>query len=395
MKKMLFATVISVLASVSLLLQWYPIGITRISIVTILLIIWSIFYLIWGWKEKPETKSRKKDLTVFICFVASIFVVFAIGKIRSFVWQKKSEPTESYYQELFEDDWAIYNYGQAVNGKQGRPGMDINIDRDSIANGFSGDSETLVLVLDTGIDRSISCYDKGIQVAEIYDFYNNDRNVYDGYSTDYHGTYVASVIAKTAPACTMMSAKFMEGDKGNVEDAVRALKTVADSGIRVVNCSWTFDKFDDELYELIKSMPDVLFVCAAGDDQKNLDQNPVYPAAYDCDNIIAVMANDSQGNKYQYTGYGKQSVDISAPGVDVKVVFPEDDISFVDGASAATAFVSGVAALIVSENPDLSPEEIIKALLDSSTPVDGLENRCGGILNATGALQLVRGRKVR
>ncbi|MCR5823520.1 MAG: S8 family serine peptidase [Lachnospiraceae bacterium] len=395
MKKIIFATFLSVLATVSLFLQGRPLGIGFLSYVTVLLLLWAVVYMIWGWFEKTEAKTRKRDRIVFISFFTSILAVFIVGGIKTYLRQKASEPTEAYYREMFEDDWAIYNYGQTVNGKPCRAGTDINIDLDAVDRGLVGDVGTIILVLDTGIDRRITCLDKRINVAEVYDFYNNDMSIYDGYSSDYHGTFVASVIAKIAPDCTMMSAKFMEGDNGNVEDAKRALKMVEGSGVRIVNCSWTFEEYDEELYEMIKDMSDVLFVCAAGDDEKDLDQTPVYPAAYDCDNIISVMANDSQGNKYQYTGYGKNRVDISAPGVDVKVVFPENDISFVDGASAAAAFVSGTAALMASEDPDLSPKEIIDILLESSTRNDGLDNRCRGMLNVKEALRLVSERKGR
>jgi subtilisin family serine protease len=65
-------------------------------------------------------------------------------------------------------------------------------------------------------------------------------------------------------------------------------------GVKIVNCSWGSNKDNPALEDAI-SNSDMLFVCAAGNGQSDLDVNPVYPASYDLDNVISVASMSQTG----------------------------------------------------------------------------------------------------
>ena len=283
-------------------------------------------------------------------------------------------------------DWSISNCGQTINGSWGISGYDINI---IPAWGITkGDPSVIVAVVDTGVDASCDVL-QGSLLGNGYDFYNGDDTIYDDYLYDYHGTYIATTIALVAPGIKIMPVKFMESSVGAIEDAVEATRYAIEHGAKIVNMSWNFEEYSKELYELIKGHPEVLFVNAAGNRNINLEEEKLYPCSYGLENIITVMAMDNIGSIYEASGYGVSYVDIAAPGVDVKVIFPENDETTVSGTSVAAAFVSAAAALIIFENDALTPVDAKDIIMSSAVKLDKLKNLCraGGFLDITACLE--------
>lgn len=125
----------------------------------------------------------------------------------------------------------------------------------------------------------------------------------------------------------------------------------------------------------MKSNPDILFVCAAGNSNLNLDENVLYTVCYDLCNVISVMSINNQGTIYEYSGYGK-CVDIAAPGKDIYVEIPEQDKTYVDGTSVSTAFVTGATALLKSITPNITPSEIKDIVVQSAHKIENLNGKC-------------------
>ena len=146
-----------------------------------------------------------------------------------------------------------------------------------------------------------------------------------------------------------------------------------------------------KLYNTILKHPEVLFVCAAGNFNANLEEVSIYPCSYDLDNIINVMAVDHKGEIHQTSGYGKKKIHIAAPGKNVKVCFPENDETLISGTSVATAFVSAATSLLISENESLTPIEIRNIIIKSAQPVESLKDKCvsEGMLDIYEALKKV------
>jgi thermitase len=107
-------------------------------------------------------------------------------------------------------------------------------------------------------------------------------------------------------------------------------------------------------------------------------------------NIISVAALDSGKKLVRSSNWGVKSVDIAAPGMDILSTIPNSRYGKLTGTSQATAFISGVAALILSEQPTLKPEQVISILKSSADAVPELKNKIasGGIINAKRALEI-------
>ena len=296
----------------------------------------------------------------------------------------------------FENQWALSNTGQEVNGQVGTPGIDINFN--NVWKITNGSPDITVAIVDSGID-SLSSDLKGKITADSWDFYNNDDSIYDSYKSDYHGTYIANTIAGVdkknniygvAPNISLLSGKFMQGTSGSSAKAILALKHVCEKGADVVNCSWNFNKYNPEMFEVIKDNPDTLFICAAGNSNVNLDEKNIYPACFELDNILTVMAVDNNAQICSSSGYGKK-VDIAAPGKDIISTLPENDSTYVSGTSVATAYVSGIASLMLSIDKTLTPGEVKEIIVNTAKKTESLENKnnASGIINAYACVKYI------
>lgn len=320
-----------------------------------------------------STRKHIIALISVICIFAAISLI-----IPSFF--------DEFDDSQFIDEWAIYNSGQVIDGKKGLKGLDIDIIKAWEIT--KGSPNVTVAVIDTGVDTSCDIF-KSVNILDGWDFYNNDYSTYDQYIHDYHGTYVCSTIAKAAPNITIIPIKFMESTSGSIEDAIMGIKFAIEHGADIINCSWNFYDYNQELYDIIRENPNVLFVCAAGNYNANLDNIPIYPCSYKLDNILSVLAVDSSGHIYTTSGYGKNTVHVAAPGASVKVILPENDETYVDGTSVATAYVTATACLILSNNSSLSAHEIKSTIMNSVQPLETVKDLCisGGMIDVYNSIK--------
>lgn len=335
-------------------------------------------------------RKRTKIFLLIILAICLALVITQGFKISS----RKGKTISGVLQDYDDRDWALYNHGQDVNGKKGISGIDINIkDVENIID-INKCSEVIVGVVDTGVYPSNFLknhfHKKTKEIADDgidndgngfvddncgWDFYNNDNTVYDNYLYDYHGTYIANMIKKVTPTVKILPCKFLQGVTGDAGDGVKAIKYAIDNGAKIINCSWSFENEETELYDLIKNNPEVLFVCVAGNSNINLDESKLYPASYSLNNVISVMSICNNGCVYEYSGYGL-SVDIASPGKDIYVTVPEEDKTFVDGTSISTAYVTAAAAMLQSYDPEIKPLEIKQLIISTSQKLKALENKC-------------------
>ncbi len=331
------------------------------------------------------------------CLVLSIFILFGCSKSIN----------------VNGEQWALKNNGQVIKGENGLPNVDIGIIK--AWNITKGNKNVIIGVLDSGIDSSsnINLYtnnneipDNGIDddnngfIDDVHgwDFYNDDNSVYDKYIYDYHGTYIANNICGNrndiigvAPNLTVLPLKFMQGTTGDIKNAIKAIEYAHNLGVKIINCSWNISVDNKKLFEIIKKYDDMLFVCAAGNQSLNLDEYAIYPASYELDNVISVMAMDNKGKPYEYSGYGK-NVSLTAPGVNVIVDLPEGDTDYVSGTSIAASFVSAAAGMLMSYNDSLTPKRIKEILISNVTKSDELSKITfsGGYLNVYKSLMSLK-----
>jgi subtilisin family serine protease len=105
--------------------------------------------------------------------------------------------------------------------------------------------------------------------------------------------------------------------------------------------------------------------------------------------VISVAALDRNDRLATFSNFGAKSVAVAAPGVDILSTWLNDQYEEKSGTSMATPVVSGVAALIVAQNPRITVAELRKRVLAASDPIVALKGKTvtGGRINAAKALE--------
>jgi subtilisin family serine protease len=212
-------------------------------------------------------------------------------------------------------------------------------------------------------------------------------------------TRLTSSIAGVAPGVLYLPIAY-QGD-ASLDHAYSYLVAMRRAGvpIRVANLSFgnakphpsqcsprtKNDKALTPLGELLSS--DISIVAAAGNEGINNDIHFVCPAGHakNYDSVISVGAVDPQGHLPFYSNFGNSSVTTSAPGSAVFMGY-----GYQTGTSIATALVSGIVALMYTANPDLTPSEVKRVIIETTKmPELNLPTRSKGIISATNAVKAV------
>lgn len=335
----------------------------------------------------------------------------------------------------FSDLWAMRNNGQGG----GKP--DADIDATDAWDFGTGNSDIIVAVIDSGMDYthpdlSSNMWENVLELTGIpgqdddgngyiddiygYDFSGateEDPDDGDGDPCDVfgHGTHVAGTIGAVGNnnrgvtgVCwdvRLMALKIGADDSGpsvSSGDAVLAIEYAIDMGADVMNASWGGYSYSQALRDAIAEARNagLIFVAAAGNENLNIDSIPAYPAAYDLDNIISVLATNNIDEMSYYSNYGATNADIGAPGGDftqgdtagaILSTYPGGGYAFGQGTSMAAPHVAGSCALLLSLEPELSYTEIKELLMDTADPLAVLSGRCvsGARLNIGNAVKLI------
>ena len=309
--------------------------------------------------------------------------------------------------------WGLINSGQNDSKKNiGLAGVDIGAEKAWDIQ--TGNQELIVAVIDTGVDYNHGDLIKNIWNNDLesngkpgvdddengyiddihgYDFVNQDGDPMDdhGHGSHCSGTIGAkgddnSGIVGVAWNVKIMGVKFLSKDgSGSLEAAIEAIKYATKMGAKVMSNSWGGGGYSELLKNAIQEANDkgVVFTAAAGNHSGNNDETPSYPASYNIPNVISVAAVDNRGGLANFSCFGRNTVHVAAPGVNVYSSIPRGYDSW-SGTSMATPHVSGVVALLLSQEPGLTPEEVKSRLIKTSKPLVGLKGKVAsnGIIDA-------------
>jgi|GEM_PF-1803897 len=343
-----------------------------------------------------------------------------------------AQPNYNYTVSNFSNDeyanlqWGLHNTGQSVKGELGKKRIDIHLPEAWDLLKDINLKETIVAVLDTGIDINHPDLADHIWINENerkgksgvdddgngfiddvngWDFYRNNARVYNSEDDDVHGTHVAGTIAASinnnigiagiAPNVKIMPLKFIGPDGGTTFSAIQAIQYAKDNGAQIVNNSWSgVSGHSGDVLEQAIENSGMLFVVAAGNEGIDIDKNPKYPASYTSENMIKVAAVDSRGYLAKFSNYGFRHVDVAAPGVSILSTVPrnqrgKEEYRYYSGTSMATPHVSGTAALLLGLYGDKKPSEIVQVLKESGTSIVSLDDMIfsGKMINAGAAVE--------
>lgn len=253
-----------------------------------------------------------------------------------------------------------------------------------------------------------------VNTALSNDFTNNSFNHWNIDSED-HGTRVAGIIAAergnglgiagVSDYAKVVSLKINTRESNQekvVTEFCNAFSYATSYNIPILNCSFGYDFYSNSMKTAIDNYPG-LVICAAGNSKSNVDVNNVYPACYNCDNIISVGAIDMNGNiwnssslEYVGSNFGVNNVDIFAPGDNIISTSSDGSYDCDSGTSYAAPYVAGAAALLLSmadhyEQGTITTSMLKNILLSTGTPISTLTGKCstGTKLNIFNAIKTI------
>jgi subtilisin family serine protease len=277
-------------------------------------------------------------------------------------------PTRIPDDPQFTNQWAFYNTGQTVNGTTGSEDADIDF-TDARRLMMDSPPEAVIAIIDTGVDYNHSDLANAMWVnpgeiagneidddgngytndvygydfaGDIYTDSTTEADTNDGADSDPmdinidpgHGTHVAGIAAATSDnalgvagtgSLKIMALKASADGESLTDSAtlgaaeyVLEMKT---NGVNIVAVNASYGGEGSNALErlAIQALGDagIIFCAAAGNDGANNDSTPSYPASYNVSNVISVAATDASDGLAAFSNYGKTSVDIGAPGVNI------------------------------------------------------------------------------
>jgi len=207
-----------------------------------------------------------------------------------------------------------------------------------------------------------------------------------------HGTHVAGIIAAernngkgangVADNVKIMSLRAVPNGDEYDKDIALAIRYAVDNGAKVINGSFgkDFSPHSNWVRDAIAyaGKNDVVVVHAAGNDSKDIDKEPNYPddnvnnGLEVSDSFISVGALAPKYGTNMVAGfsnYGKNNVDVFAPGAAIYSTTPENEYKTMGGTSMASPAVAGIAALIRSYYPKLSAGQVKGIIVASGLAV--------------------------
>lgn len=237
--------------------------------------------------------------------------------------------------------------------------------------GHSTGIDTVIAVLDSGVDLDHPDLASKLLTSSDWDFVNDDMAADDDNG---HGTHVAGIaaaathndigIAGLGWDARILPLKVLDQEGNGSELALAAaIQYAVEHGADVINmslggdipCRWPVDKQVDAAYAA-----GVVLVAAAGND---LGQTEIFPA--NCEHVLGVAATDAGDRQASYSNYGTH-VSVAAPGSGIYSTRSGGSYYYGTGTSMATPHVAGLAALLLARYPAYTPDQIASAILDNA-----------------------------
>ena len=287
---------------------------------------------------------------------------------------ESTAPNDTHYANW---QWALNNTGQYQRRyfNKGTPGADINWEPAWTNFNTTSFSETIIAILDTGVDGSHP--DLTNKLVNGWNFIDDNDDTKDVYE---HGVHVAGIAgAQTNNGIGIAGVAFADnieimpvkvlGDNGcsDTGSVAEGIRYAANSGAKVINLSLggTGSYASETLTNAVNDAwnAGVLIVAAAGNDGREVKR---YPASYE--NVMSVAATDNKDNRASFSNFNDE-IDISAPGVKVlsTLIYTAGvrEYGLGTGTSMACPHVAGLAGLLFAQDNSRSNADV-RAIIEQT-----------------------------
>ena len=237
-------------------------------------------------------------------------------------------------------------------------------------------ASVVVAVIDTGVDSThpmLTDY-----MVEGWNFLGQNNITFDSTRplASAHGTHIAGIIVSAAQEngadIKIMPLQVFDNGRAYTSDIIAAINFAIENGASIINSSFGSTEENPALYETITNA-NAFFVCAVGNNRRDMDVMPSYPAAYRLPNVISVGSVNVDGGLSFFSNYSEKLVDITAPGRDIVSTLPGGQTGLLSGTSMSTAYVTGIAAVLLSQSLDMTPAELRERILSSADRLSNLQ----------------------
>ncbi len=243
----------------------------------------------------------------------------------------------------------------------------------------AADGAVVVAMVDSGVNYRLPAIADGLARSADgtlvgYDYWDMDPRPFDAdpsrspFVPRRHGTRTASVVLHEAPGARVAPYRYPRADMSRMTALVEDIDA---HGIRIVNLSLGSNRREDwaAFAEAARQRPHMLFIVSAGNDGRDIDAEPVYPAALPLANVLSVTAATDSGALLDDANYGARSVDLLVPAVALPAIDFDGGPAAVSGSSHAAARVSALAARLLARQPALDAAALRAAIVERALPV--------------------------
>ena len=215
-----------------------------------------------------------------------------------------------------------------------------------------------------------------------YDWWDMDPRPFDQnparspFFPQRHGTRTASLLLEEAPYARLIPYRYPRADMARMASLVDA---AAKAGARIVTLAMGSNaRAEWQAYEqAVRRHPEMLFIVSAGNDGRDLDREPVYPAALPLDNQLTVSSSEDDGRRARGSNWGRRTVDLFIPAERRLVTDFDGRRVFASGSSYAVARAGALAACLLAANPKWDTRALREAILAHGFIPDPIERDRG------------------
>ncbi len=200
-----------------------------------------------------------------------------------------------------------------------------------------------------------------------YDFWDMDDLPYDanpvksGFFLQRHGTRTASILLREAPGVELVPYRYPRSDMSRMQALV---EHAAENQVSILGMPLGSNRLEDwgSFERTARAHPQMLFIASAGNDGRDIDEHPVYPAALDLDNLIVVTSSNDFVKPAERLNWGRISVDYLVPAERLAALDYNGAETRVSGSSYAVSRVTALVARLKIAHRQWSAADIVREL---------------------------------